>query len=1292
MSTALDETAADMPVRDITVNLSRLPAAPQGLSDCYGSVHNEVPGTCVSLLRTPQDVSRVSREELEDRFLRLHEETLLLKQHINTQDDKIKKLGTKLMRLVKDRGRMEQLAVGGGLPVSRVRDVEMEEMMEELQEKVRGLQGENEGLKQRLLVAKQHLINSQSRRPTAYGHVQPRVNSGLKRLRDSASSPPQTRPKSTRSLEGGGRPPTGLLPRYGHNLLEEARAEIRNLENVIELQRSHTEEVEGASELLRDELRRKEAEYEEKLLQARQQQTSKLRSQVSSNVTMIKLQKQLTDRSNSVTELEGRFLQIQESQRSLKASHDAAMLKVDELSAQLKDERMKSLELEMQLQSSNISRKQMEQLQERISEVEQERDLLKDNHGKLLHSAFDVSRQQTWQIQEQQLKLQIAQLETALQADLVDKNEILDKIKAERDVSEKLTEDNKKLHIQFVEQKQQLEQLNECLRIYSRESEYDACDLTEALLLVQRRRSQQHRDLGFLEEEEEEEEKEEGSSSVTELQAAHAETIQELQKTRNLLSMESRICRDYQAELQSVMKKTDGQRVEYEQELQRQAQLLDTRAAKIRKLEAQLRDIAYGTTAYVFKADATDEQQADEVDLERGENLLELQVVGASLSASALEALGDSEPSTFCTYSFYLFELHSTPVVTGHKPTYGFTSKYIVSLDDQFLSYLHRQSVTVELHQALGLDWRTLANGQLRLQQLLEQDGRVHGTIPLIGLSDECRSFGSLDFWLRLRIPMTETVRLYKEKLKAVGYISAALNQDTQLRPPSSSWNELLITLQRCTHLPSSSSQQPSPYVVYKFFHFPDYPTATVHDCCNPSFDDIKSYSVSMDADLHLYLQTEPLQLYVFDYKEERMDTYVGKARVPLLPLIQDQEISGVFELADPSGLPAGHVEVTLRWRSAYLPPPGSIMTVEESEFIPDQKEQESEQQREEEEEEEEKDGAESLQERRDRSPSEPAVSASKAPLPKRKQRAVTKDGPTTKRVSFVDPTAAETNRQQVDERSSAETTASPAQVVSAATPAAPNTTEEEEDEESHFSEGQLVPVGSQSLSDDSDISEEITEDVEEAPAVGADQSESTQSDSDDCIVHGASSGRKPSERVRVEVVSLSLRPDSRVSRDRSVVRLFVEYSLLDLPTEETPLSLPKPPHGKSINYNYSKVVPVDAEKNAARRRLLRGVLQGHNSQMERIRFTVVSEPPEEEEQERECEDVGVAFIRIPDILERQQDLTETSLTVVGVEDSSEVVGCLTVSVEGLEALQAIMEEQDQDLERTLVSSLLPSA
>lgn len=41
---------------------------------------------------------------------------------------------------------------------------------------------------------------------------------------------------------------------------------------------------------------------------------------------------------------------------------------------------------------------------------------------------------------------------------------------------------------------------------------------------------------------------EESTNSMRELKAAHAETIQELQKTRKILTMESRISKDYKVE------------------------------------------------------------------------------------------------------------------------------------------------------------------------------------------------------------------------------------------------------------------------------------------------------------------------------------------------------------------------------------------------------------------------------------------------------------------------------------------------------------------------------------------------------------------------------------------------------------------------------------------------------------------------------------------------------------------------------------------------------------------------
>lgn len=167
---------------------------------------------------------------------------------------------------------------------------------------------------------------------------------------------------------------------------------------------------------------------------------------------------------------------------------------------------------------------------------------------------------------------------------------------------------------------------------------------------------------------------------------------------------------------------------------------------------------------------------------------------------------------------------------------------------------------------------------------------------------------------------MMETLRLYREKMKGVSFIitrhpSATrageythfiINVHTpeqvkvltcvvspQPPPTTSGWNELFITVRRCSGLQPRGSRQPSPYVVYKFFHFPDHPTATVHDRQDPDFNDLRSFSVSMDADLDWYLKSELLQFYVFDYKEEQMDTYLGKAGVPLRTLTHDESLTG---------------------------------------------------------------------------------------------------------------------------------------------------------------------------------------------------------------------------------------------------------------------------------------------------------------------------------------------------------------------------------------------------------------
>ncbi|KAI5100549.1 protein fantom [Silurus meridionalis] len=1264
-----DETAGDIPVRDITLNLS-----------AAGIPILEKEALLSQNARARQTVAKISREELEDQYLRMQEENLLLKQHSRKQEDKIKRMATKLIRLVKDLKRVEQASSAGQVIAGR--NVEMEEMIEELQEKIRDLEKQNEGLKQRLLTAKQQ-IQTQSRRPTPYSHIQSRVNSGLRRIREDMPLLPQqpiTPRGGTRHVEGetSSRPPQGLLPRYGHSLLDDARSEIRNLENVIEMQKAQMEEIERITEMLREQLQLKEREYEESLLQLKEQQTTGQRSNIKDNVEMIKLQKQLADKGNSFTVLEGRFLQLQESQKTLKASHDTAMVKLDELTGQLKDERLKSLGLEKQLQTKMLQERRTSELLEQIQDLEKERDLLKEN----CDNAFDVSQEQKWKTREQQLKLQIAQLEMALKSDLTDKNQILDKIKTERDLNEKLSNENKEIRRSYLEQKQQLDEIKDRMKFFTKESEIDAAELSEALMLIKVRKTQKNGELGFLEKVDEEVQID-AERSLKELQATYAETVQELEKTRNMLIIQHKINKDYQAEVEAVTQRMNDLQLDNELKQEKLAQLLDMRAVKIKKLEAQLKDIAYGTKAHVFRPDITDDDAADEFDesvhLARGENLLEIHLGTARFNSQALDSLGDKDPSTFCTYAFYDFELQSTAVVRGQQPVYDFTTQYLVKVDDLFLHYIHSSSITVEAQVAEFMSFRTVAKGQIRLSQVLERDGKVFGTMHLVGVSDDIQVFGTLDYWLRLRVPMEQAIRLYKERVKALGYLSSSVKDQNQASssPLSSSLikdgnlNELYITIRCCSKLKSRGPHtQPSPYVIYKFYDFPDHDTPIVPSTNEPQFEDHMIFPLTMNSDLDAYLKAEALTLYVFDDLDFENQLYLGKANVPLISLAHDKAITGTFELTDPTGAPSGYIDVTLKWKFTYLPPSGLVSTAEQARFITKE--------------------APKITTHQE-SANVNAVKVNEkvpamTPMPKPRLRTLTK--PAVKNVSFLNVTEPEIQKKGTappsgDQEMKPSTVITSKETVRAVEKGQSSTVnEEDEDEESHFSEGQVFAVSSQSVSDDSEISEELEEPEDDIqPAEGSDLSESILTDSDDCIVPAQSTQarKQPSERIRVEIVSLNLKPGSRVSVDSSVVRLFVEYNFLDLPLEETPMSLPKPLPGHSIYYNYSHVIHVDVENNQARRHMLRAVLEGRNRKLENIRFTVLSDPPEEEEQEKECEDVGVAYFRISDILKKQKDLIDISLDIVDVQDSTEVVGTLKVTVEALEALRSIMEDPDHD-------------
>lgn len=168
---------------------------------------------------------------------------------------------------------------------------------------------------------------------------------------------------------------------------------------------------------------------------------------------------------------------------------------------------------------------------------------------------------------------------------------------------------------------------------------------------------------------------------------------------------------------------------------------------RVSSLAAQLKDIAYGTKQYKFKPEILPDDSVDEFDdtvrLERGENLFEIHIHKVAFSAAASQASGDREPLTFCTYAFYDFELQATPVVRGLCPEYNFTSQYLVHVNDLFLHYIHKSTVTLEVHRAYSTDYETIAACQLRFHEILEKSGRIFGTASLVGKHNVIYSTGS---------------------------------------------------------------------------------------------------------------------------------------------------------------------------------------------------------------------------------------------------------------------------------------------------------------------------------------------------------------------------------------------------------------------------------------------------------------------------------------------------------------------------------------------------------------------
>ncbi|CAM4721402.1 unnamed protein product [Leuciscus chuanchicus] len=1311
MSLTVDETAGDLPVRDVGLRAGLITV----LTDTDQDTRSWRRPPQVLKIKDRQRLFRVPREQLEDQCFRLQEENTLLKQHSRTQDQKLRRLSTKLMRLKHG-------------PSSAGRDGEHEDTIQELEARVATLESQKGTLQSKLNLAKQQILDLGIRT-----HNRPRTGRGV-------------------DGDGGVRRAAQTAPaRCGISLLDDTRGEIdRFRSTIIETQQGRVAEQELSTQSLKELFREKEKEIEGIVKDLRKQQADGHRLTIKDNVDVIRLQKQLSEKSSALLVNQEKFAslqeayenQLEEGQRSLKESQVALLEKVEDLSEQLKQEKQRVLTLEGQLNTATLSLQALGELQERVSDLEGERNLLKKSYDSLLESTMSAQSHQEGQHEEQEKtrepfredrwREEVQKLEERLVEERREKimleqekeqmrleNDRVQKEKErDRDMVMFLREKHDCLEQEVLQHRQEVTSLQEKLDSVTKEFDMSVEDLSETLLQIKAFRMQQETQgvMCFLKTDGK---LEDTSRDLTAVQASYAETVLELQKTRDLLLLQHRLNADLQSEMKTVMEKSEREKEENRRRGSEKDKLLKSRGLQISNLQAQLKELAYSPRnnkrtipmQYTWTGLAQQSVQltaegATVTHLRGGESLLEIHLTGATFTPLGLRLTGQNTGdhqgvATFCTYGFLDFETLSTPLMSGYQPNYGFTSHYALSAFDLEKLRVQEGSITVELHQALGgVQFITRGRARITLMGALQCRGeRMKNRTNITGAEGEV--IGILEFWVCLH-PQVELAEPQMERPTSRTAVRYTRGSEWAHGETEEMYdygvgipNELEVVLERCVGLSTRwPGLLPDAYLTYRLYDLPPHSTPIIQCCMDPVFEDSASYPLAVTTDVLEYLNVGSLWVYVFDDSESQTPpTYLAKTPIPLQALAVGRPIRGDYVLRDPAGSPRGMVRVTLRWKYPFQSPETPSRQREGAEkerMVP---------------------SAEVAQrpiakprsqlrppadhgaKTSDIHPSTPIRISQRGSVLPLQSPTILISEPTS---NHRKPLSSAGQPSRSVRRKQQRTASSPIQdKVKPRTPAMSiKSTESNQFMDFRPSDSELstprrqrsyrshsaqqIKIEDQEDEEQEDETEDRTQ--SDVDALQSDESRDSNG-SDVIIIPHPPKPRKKGDRLRVEILSLSFNPSSSVALDYSVHQVYVEYRLLGIPMEttETPMSLRKPKDGEEIHYNFTRVIHVDSLEAAPLRHYLYTVLEGTDPNQGRLKFTVVSEPMNEQE---ECEDVGYAHLDLRELLLTGNDVIEEQIDVVSADEEQDVVGKLKVSVEAAQALTGIYQEYHQVVKR----------
>ncbi|TPX67754.1 hypothetical protein SpCBS45565_g03544 [Spizellomyces sp. 'palustris'] len=838
----------------------------------------------------PRTSTDLRPEIVTDELYNLKDQNLNLKRKINDQDDKTKKLITKVQKLTEDLRRAKEPSLGpqrtaSAEHVNRKEMAEMDDMVDDLRGQLRNMAKENSHLKTKMNFFKA-LHEAETRKGARYDHIPPRIDSGVRRLH------PAIAVKATPAEP------------------EHNSEEVVRLEELVTVLRGK----------LNDSQRELESAHEEN--QRLKQQNESQEQQA--DIERLALQRELADLKKRYQETKDKHDTLDEKLRGLTETYDEAVGTVEVLTNDLKEERRKRTDLEHLVTENEAQSRRELELNIIIDDLRFEKKLLEEEQARLLQSRFGSQREEEYNQERQILRNRVEELENQLREILRDKTGLHSALQEARDQCRLLSEGKQKADGQMYDVQHDLDKLQEQMRRLTQNGLIEISQIEEALTFWSLR-NQRAQTADFISQADD---LAEDKRVLQDLRLQYARCIEDLEKTRKLLQLQEHINKDYKLEVKHLQQKLQATKNEYELRLEEDSRLLDLRSNKIANLEAQLKSIAYGTAKLPTAVEkATDDD--DEVELEKGQNLIAVHVDAAIISEEGfklLQQLGhdsrDGESfASFIYYDFYDFETQVTPIGIGLMPHYNLTSRYKVFVDDFFLMYLQSHPMILHLCRSDGLDYVEVATCAVIFKDLTDphRTDRLQYYGQLVSTHDNKTVIGSINYSLRVRVPMIQAIRSFKERTIALNLLTVGDKDASGKRfTHRADMNDLVVRIASCSGLTAPPGKSPAVYLSFQLHNQDMSLTDTIKDTCNPEFNFYQTFPMPMNLDLDRVLRTSTLEIVALDENDSLEDYVYGVAKVPLLNLALNENIQGQFDLKDASGKRRGKVSVSLAWEKPY--------------------------------------------------------------------------------------------------------------------------------------------------------------------------------------------------------------------------------------------------------------------------------------------------------------------------------------------------------------------------------------